>query len=164
MSSESSAQAEPIARVSGRNLDTSDWNHRVRRLYEYWLGLCEKGGGLPRRRDMDPLDIADILRWVWMVDVHRDPLRFKFRLFGTAHVETMGTERTGQWIDEAFPEFPTSIGYADYVSVAEELTPSYRKGSAHYHVPDYKTIERIMLPLVDDDGRGVIILALTVYC
>jgi hypothetical protein len=164
MCPESSARTETAARVHGRDLDTSGWDHRVRRLYDYWLDLCETGGGLPRRRDMDPLEIADILRWVWMVDVHRDPLRFKFRLFGTAHVETMGIERTGQWIDEAFPEFSTSIAYADYVTVAEELTPSYRKGPAHYHVPDYKTIERIMLPLVDDAGRGVIILALTVYC
>lgn len=164
MRSESDSTASLAISADDRVLDTSGWDDRVRRLYAYWLGLCEAGGGLPRRRDMDPLDIADILRWVWMVDVQHDPLRFKFRLFGTAHVETMGTERTGQWIDEAFPEFPTSAGYADYVTVAEDLKPSYRKGAAHYHVPDYKTIERIMLPLVDDEGRGEIILALTVYC
>jgi hypothetical protein len=164
MRPEYTVQSTQAGQACDRTLDTSDWDHRVRRLYDYWCGLCESGGGLPRRKDMDPMDIADILRWIWMVDVHRDPLRFKFRLFGTAHVETMGTERTGQWIDEAFPEFPTSVGYADYVSVAEELKPSYRKGPAHYHVPDYKTIERIMLPLVDEDGRGEIILALTVYC
>lgn len=164
MRSESLAQTKPAEQNCDCSLDTSGWDHRVLRLYNYWRVLCESRGGPPRRDDMDPLDIADILRWVWMVDVHRDPLRFKYRLFGTSHVETMGCERTGQWIDEAFPEFPSSIGYADYVSVAEDLKQSYRKGPAHYHVPDYKTIERIMLPLVDDAGRGTIILALTVYC
>jgi hypothetical protein len=145
------------------DLDRSQWDLRITRLYDYWRSKHHEDGSLPTRGDIDPLEIPDLLAWIWMVDIHRDPTRFKFRLFGTRHVEAMGKDVTGQWIDEAYPDFPTSIGYTDYLKVADDLLPSYRKGPAHYHVPDYKTIERIMLPLVDGEGRGKIILALTVY-
>ncbi|RED49083.1 PAS domain-containing protein [Aestuariispira insulae] len=141
----------------------AEWHRRILRLYRYWQSIHQADGGLPRRQDLDPLDLADILRWVWMVDVHRDPLRFKFRLMGTEHVDAIGFDPTGMWIDDAFPGFLEGPGYPDYVYLAEEAGPSYRKGPAHYHVSDYKIIERVMLPLVGDSGKCEIILAATVY-
>ncbi len=146
----------------GDDLDATGWDARVRRLYEYWLALREKTGRLPRRADFDPLDVWDIVPWIWMVDVTHDPLRFRFRLMGTMHSETIGREVTGQWIDEAFPGFERAATYGDYLQVATELRPSYRKGRSDYHV-SFKMIERIMLPLVDEGGRCTIILAITVY-
>jgi hypothetical protein len=145
------------------DLETSQWEFQIKRLYEYWLSRHHPDGSLPTRQDIDPLDIPKLLPWVWMVDIHRNPTRFKFRLFGTRHVEAVGRDLTAQWIDEAYPEFPSSEGYADYLKVADNLSPSYRSGPAHYHVADYKIIERIMLPLVDETGEGQIILAATVY-
>lgn len=144
-------------------LDTESWDDRLRTLYDYWQALHKDDGGLPSREDFDPLNVFRVLPWVWMVDVQRDPLRFKFRLMGTENVTAMGHDPTGMWIDDAYPGFTASESYPDYVKLAEENTPSYRIGPAHYHVPDYKTIERIMLPLVDADNRCDVILAATVY-
>ena len=140
-----------------------DWHRYILRLYRYWRSIHPNGGGLPSRRDLDPLDLADILPWIWMVDIQREPLRFKFRLMGTEHVHAIGFDPTGMWIDEAFPDFLTGPGYPDYRYLAEEAAPSYRKGPAHYHVSDYKIIERIMLPLAGNGSDCGIILAATVY-
>ena len=99
-----------------------------------------------------------------MVDVFHNPIRFKFRLIGTQNVDAIGWDVTGKWIDEAYPEFgPTKPGYADYLNVVSELQPSYRKGAAQYHVPNYRNIERIMLPMVDENRTCRIILAMTIY-
>lgn len=147
-----------------QDMDVTDWDPRLVKLYRYWRSIHRKGDLLPRREDFDPLAIYDILPFVWMVDIHRNPLRFKFRLMGTENVNAMGWDVTGKWIDEAYPTFCEGAdGYADYASLAKEKTPSYRKGPAHYHVPEHKLIERIMLPMVDDDNRCNLIVAATVY-
>lgn len=143
--------------------EIAGWDHRVRAAYEYWLSIHPKEGGLPGRQHMDPLHIPALLPHIWLVDVSRAPLRFKFRLFGTAHVLAMERDYTGYWIDEAFPEFETSATYQDYVDLAEQAKVSYRKGAAMYHVPRHKHLERVMLPLATDGRKTNMIMALTVY-
>src|SRR5277367_4446374 len=61
----------------------ADADPRLRRLHDYWRSAHPTGGGLPGRQHLDPCDIAPLLRWIWMMDVHRDPLRFRYRLLGT---------------------------------------------------------------------------------
>ena len=41
---------------------------------------------------------------MWMLDVHRDPLRYRYRLCGTEMVRSLGREVTGIWLDEAHPQ------------------------------------------------------------
>lgn len=147
-----------------QDIDVTGWDPRLAKFYHYWCSIHRDGGLLPRREEFDPLAIYDILPFVWMVDVHRSPLRFKFRLMGTENVNAMGWDVTGKWIDEAYPSFQEGTkGYADYVSLAKDKLPSYRKGPAHYHVPEYKHIERVMLPMVNDDDLCTLIVAATIY-
>jgi hypothetical protein len=134
----------------------------VGRLYEHWRAI-HPAQGLPGRQHFDPLQVPQLLPWIWLVDVHREPLRFKFRLYGTQHIVPSGGDHTGKWIDEAYPNFVASDVYADYVLVAEKGVPSYRKGNASYHAPEYKELERVMLPLAGDGRTVDMILAITVY-
>lgn len=71
----------------------------VRRLYAYWRN---KAGSrrFPSRGDIDPLEFAYILGWVMLVDVIRDPLRFRFRLYGSAIADRMNFDMTGKFVDE----------------------------------------------------------------
>lgn len=109
------------------------------------------------------MDLPRLLRWLWLVDVARDPLRFRARLMGTEHVIAMGHDPTGEWLDIAFPHFLGSANYQDYVTVAEGR-PSYRKGPPTYHIDkQHVVLERIMLPLAADGIRVDMILAITVY-
>ena len=71
----------------------------LQRLYEYWQR--KKGGRrFPRRGDIDPLEIGFILGYLMLLDVLRDPLRFKVRLHGTAMVMRAGYDLTGRLLDE----------------------------------------------------------------
>ncbi len=71
----------------------------LRRLYLYWN---EKRGTrrFPARRDIDPLEFAYVLGWVTLVDVTYNPLRFRFRLYGSELAHRIGTDLTGTYADQ----------------------------------------------------------------
>jgi PAS domain-containing protein len=81
------------------DLDGSIREARLRRLYAYWR---ERKGDrrMPARRDIDPIDFAYLLGNIMLVDVIRDPLRFRVRLHGTALVRLSAYELTGKLLDE----------------------------------------------------------------
>jgi hypothetical protein len=82
---------------------------RLARLYRYWL---ERKGyrRFPRRRDIDPLDMQYLLGNLLLIDVLRDPLRFRVRLHGTNMVMRARYDLTSKLIDDLpIPE------YRDYV-------------------------------------------------
>ncbi|HEX7967848.1 MAG TPA: PAS domain-containing protein [Stellaceae bacterium] len=71
----------------------------LRRLYAYWDGL-RRGREFPARRDVDPLDFPYALGHIALLDVLYGPLRFRFRLHGTALVLRAGYDMTGKMADE----------------------------------------------------------------
>ena len=76
---------------------------RLRRFYEYWLSKCGPGK-LPGRRDIDPVDIPELLPWMILIDpvLTPDGPRFRVRLVGTAIVTRAGRDTTGQWFEDLF--------------------------------------------------------------
>ncbi|MEI9987514.1 MAG: PAS domain-containing protein [Aliidongia sp.] len=66
----------------------------AREFAAYWLS---RRGGLfmPRRRDIDPSEIRNLLPSICVIEVV-SPEAAVFRLAGTAHRETMGFEPTGR--------------------------------------------------------------------
>jgi hypothetical protein len=96
---------------------------RIRRLYAYWSGL-RRGEGLPRRADVVPDQIKDLLPNIMIVDVEREPLRFRYRLVGTKVVEYNDVEFTGRYLGEiGWPEEADLI--KSYVGVVESRRPVF---------------------------------------
>ena len=143
--------------------ELEEWDAKTRALYEYWVSIRPAEIGLPGRQHFDPVDVPLLLPNIWLIDVLTSPLRFKFRLFGTAHYDPMRGEHTGKFIDEAYPDFINSSTYAHYVNLAEKAEISHRRGPATFHIPDHKNLERVMLPLARNGKDVDMILALTVY-
>jgi len=142
----------------------ADADPRLRQLHDYWRSVHPPGGGLPGRQHIDPCAMVPLLRWIWMMDVGRDPLRFRYRLVGTEQVNVMGRDFTGRWLDEVHEQFLTSVSHSQYVTSVERGEIGYLKGAPPYHVTrDYMQVERLLVPLACN-GRDVdILLALTVY-
>jgi len=82
---------------------------KLRRFYEYWT--AKRGGRrLPARRDLDPLDFPYVLGNLMLIDVLRDPQRFRVRLHGTNVVARMHYDMTGKCLDEVpHPEWRAYI-------------------------------------------------------
>lgn len=139
------------------------WSAGVRKIYRYWLSR-RPPGRLPGRQHIDPVDIPDLLRGLWLIEVTRDPLRFRYRLVGTRIVEALGFDPTGRWLDEAHPHSLSVPGfYARYERVAKTGVPSRRKGTALlWRNRDHRAIENILLPLAADGTTVDIIMVYTV--
>lgn len=139
-----------------------DW--RIRRLYDYWRSVHPASGGLPGRQHIDPAAISELLPWLWMVDVERNPLRFRYRLVGTEQVSVMEADLTGRYLDEAHPRFLSSLTYPQYPAAAEHAEVGYHRGPPTFHInKDYVSIERLLLPLAKDGQEVDKLLAITVY-
>jgi len=138
---------------------------KLRAFYDYWQKIHPAGGGLPARRDLDPIDIPELLPNIWMIDVKRDPtLRFRFRLIGTEIVKFTGRDMTGFWLDQVYPDYEHSEAFRNHKAVAESGRPGYRKSGVlsnptRHHIE----AERLYLPLADDGKTVDIVLIMTVY-
>jgi hypothetical protein len=72
-----------------RNIAEAVQDSRRCRLYYYWLAK-EGDRRFPAHGDIDPLDFIYVLGHVTLLDVVRDPLRFRFSVHGTEMVRRAG--------------------------------------------------------------------------
>ena len=54
---------------------------------------------MPRRADLDPVDIPRLLPHVMLVEVQPEG-RYRYRLIGTANAQEHGVNATGRYVDE----------------------------------------------------------------
>jgi hypothetical protein len=134
---------------------------RLKRLFAYWCA-ARRGRAMPARRDLDPLDFAYILGHVMLVDVLREPLRFRVRLHGVEITQRVHYDLTGKLLDE-IPESDYRR-YAlkrcrDLVAAARPLRVEQDReldGQLHRY-------EALWLPLSDDQVRVTMLMCGLVY-
>jgi hypothetical protein len=146
-----------------QRLEPQTWHPKLQRILAYWQQI-HPPQGLPGRRHVDPIAIADVLPGVWLLDVQREPFRLRYRLVGTRIVEAIGREVTGQWLDEAHPHLANdSVYIGRYRKVVETAEPSRRRGTAKIWLhDDYREIENVVLPLASDGKNVDMLMVLTV--
>lgn len=122
------------------------------KLFDYWR---EKRGdrAMPSRSDIDPVELRFIIGQILLVDVLREPRRFRIRLHGTELVRRAGYELTGKMLDELpQPEF-RALAQQSFTTTVESRAPFH---SLRDRVIDGRALryETLMLPL-SRDGREV---------
>ena len=123
-------------------------------IVDYWRSIHPQMG-LPGRQHFDPIDIPHLLPSIRMLDVAGEPPRFRTRLMGTKMVASLGRDHTGQWLDEAFPDFHKSSAYLGLNAVVRTGHLNWRRGNpAMMHGKEFMVIERVYLPFARD-GRNV---------
>lgn len=129
---------------------------RLRQLYTYWRSKAT-GGRLPSRAAISPAEIPPLLPYIFLIDVERDPQRFRFRLIGTQIVQWAGRDVTGLYIDDPIYGPGGSKLGEEYAEVAARGLPLYTEQPAQRPERDWVFYERLVLPLAQD-GRTVDIL------
>ncbi len=131
-------------------------------LYRYW---DNKRGSrrMPRRADIDPVEMVAFLSALMIVDVVADERRYVYRLVGTREVDARGRDPTGRPVGEAFLGSSRERVLANYDRV--QLT-----GRPHIDTSTVITIKDrldnshvIFLPLSEDDQTVSQILVYTVF-
>lgn len=141
----------------------SGWHPLVRKFYEHWLSVAPRGR-LPGRQHIAPERMVPMLSRMWMLDVHRDPLRFQYRLYGTALVSSLHRDVTGRWLHEAQPEAVANPAVRDrFHFMAETGRPTWRRGQTlRERDALHRSIENCIAPLAADGRTVDMIVGLTV--
>lgn len=135
--------------------DRASWHRLTRQFYDYWLSISPPGA-LPGRQHVVPEHMAPWLSRLWLLDVYRNPLRYRCRVAGSDMVRSIGAEVTGMWLDEVHPSSVTNPASRDrFRIVAEQGRPTWRRGEPRWaRRPEFRITESLLLPLAAD-GRTV---------
>ena len=133
----------------------------VKALVKYWRSI-HPAVGLPGRQHFNPIDIRPLLPNVWLLDVHRKPLRFRFRVIGTSITSFAGRDSTGDWLDELYDSFETGPGYELLQQAVEKRRPAWQHSKSMSR-PDktWVVLEKVYLPLAADGEQVDMVLGLT---
>lgn len=133
----------------------------IRAVVEYWR---TKAGTrrMPRRTDIDPIEIKPFLPRITLVDVVPDDRRFVYRLVGTEEAASRGNDPTGRSVVEAYFASSAAESLVYYEYVARWGEPCCFRGD--YRAPDGKLEKQdvIFLPL-SEDGETVSIILVFYY-
>jgi hypothetical protein len=135
---------------------------RLRRLYRYW---DERRGSrrFPARKDIDPIEFAYVLGYIMLIDVAHDPLRFRFRLYGSALLDRhQAIDMTGKDLDEhPRPEFRAYLR-AEWEDTVVRAAPTH--GFFDRLIDDeLRKFEVLRLPLSSDGAVIDMLLVCAVF-
>lgn len=131
---------------------------QLQQIYAYWVARC-RDGRLPRRADIDPVDIPRLLSNIMLIDVVPDAGRpnarnYIYRLVGTREVELRGNDPTGKSVADAFFGFSPEDALGWYDRTVETGQPQYDGRPYVATNGRWMSDETIFLPL-SDDGESV---------
>lgn len=117
----------------------------LQRLHAYWDGK-RAGRVYPGREEIDPLELKFMLGNLILLDIEPEPLRFRYRLFGTEIARRQGFDMTGKYLDQhPWPELAT-LARAVYLEVLRTGEPAkiHREGLID---DQYVHHDSVILPL-----------------
>lgn len=140
------------------SLEVLQWcNHRTAALYQYWDG--RRGARLmPRRADIDPIEMRDWLARMALIDVAAGGERFRYRLVGTALTELRGSDPTGLAVEAAWPAEDAEIVLAAYRQVVAQKAPVFCHPARQVRRDQDPAVGVMLLPLSNDGERVDVIL------
>ncbi len=140
------------------------WHPSIATLWRYLLSHRPSGPPF-RRADFDPVDMPRLLAHLWLFDVLRDPLDFRYRVVGTNIVASMNADPTGKTLSTFYAEKRDVIApvWERLALTVETRQATWRRGPAIATRHDTRdTIENLMLPFVDAAGEVEMIFGLSV--
>jgi hypothetical protein len=125
-------------------------SEKVRSFHHFWLSRC-RGGRLPAKSDMDPVEMAPFLSSLVLLRLHRDPLDFEYRVIGEDIVSRLGN-MTGRRVRDAALVNVKGSAYQNYCAVVAQRAPQFLEGTAitAFRADRPFLISRVHCPLATD--------------
>ncbi|MBT6139576.1 MAG: PAS domain-containing protein [Rhodospirillaceae bacterium] len=128
----------------------TDCHPNFRIFWDYWKSKF-RGEQFPGRRDLDPLDIPLLLSSIVIVDVERDPYRFRYRLTGENISIIHGLKLTNNYVDELRPKLLSEVSQADLVELVEKKKPQFVELNFENREKVVRSYKVLRLPLATDN-------------
>lgn len=103
---------------------------------------------MPSRSEIRPEQIHRLLPHVVLIDVEKDPLRFRARLVGTEIVNVIGRDFTGMYFD-SFPNIDKLVNRLK--DLLERKRPYLVGDNVQWPEKSFMEYQALALPLSDND-------------
>jgi hypothetical protein len=162
------AAMEPSANVRGKSpsirapLDDGRQirDIRIRMVYERWRAAI-RIGRLPSKEFIDPVTFGDLMGWLFLYRVERDPQRFLYLLYGPKIALRMGVDWTGRYVDE-YRNPETREAITILLSTVVSTGRPHHVESSRRLLDREMVTEAVVLPLAGPDGIIDHLLALQI--
>jgi hypothetical protein len=116
---------------------------------ETWRALCRETP-CPRRADFDPLKFRSVLGMLSLLEVYRNPWRFKYRVHGTVTALWVGYDLTGKFVDEGANKAWTGRANKHLAQVAISGRPAIERHYNQILAMRNLNVEALVMPLAAD--------------
>lgn len=146
-------------------LDPAELATELRAVKDYWD--AKRGARLmPRRADIDPVELRRHLSCLSLVEVLEDGRDYRFRLLGTEFSRLFDRNSTGKTLRQVYGEGdPEVLDWMrkSYEEVLRLKRPVLRRGSMRAVDKDFIACELLLLPLAEDGERVTMIFGRTLF-
>ncbi len=109
---------------------------------------------MPRRDEIDPLDLGPWLPYLSIVELHDAPFRVRYRVVGTEVARIIGEDFSNRWLDETgWGADSIFVNGLIYRKVADTRAPLYGLSMLDFAGRDDWVFEWVLLPLSNDGVR-----------
>lgn len=153
------------AEQEGTGRPPSEFHEKVLAVYDYWDDK-RKDATAPDRAALDPLiEIPKLLSIVWLLDVERNPWRFRYRLLGSDLVSAGVKSKVGEYLDEQPYLGPVDRSIEAMIKCCETATPYWRRGRPRMrHDRHVSSLQFLSLPLTTGNAPEVgMLMNITVF-
>lgn len=144
-------------------VDPDDLAPELRAIRDYWN--AKRGTRpMPRRKDVDPLELAAHLPYLSLVDVLRGGVDFRFRLLGTGITGQFGRDSTGKTMSEAYATADPEVLHwmiDSFAMVVTSKRPVLMWGLLRAVDKDFVRFETFHMPLSEDGDEVSMFLGRT---
>lgn len=131
-------------------LDLASSDERsFRFLIEYWQNK-HRGGKLPGRKAIDPVELKPVLPQLILIDVEREPLDFRYRLAGTLTYDIFGFDLTGRRVRDIPPPDWGDTVWRSLAELVETRQPQYVRLDFTTEEGNVRSYRVLRLPLAED--------------
>lgn len=135
---------------------------RLQKLFALWDS--RRHSPFPRRSEFQPSDLRFILGGISLIDIHREPLRFFYRLHGTSTAQWLGFDLTRKFLDQAPSKSWAERTGSHLTQVALSGIPSVVWHTDERIADHFWNLEALVLPLSrEGTGLNMLISAVEQY-
>ncbi len=133
-------------------------------LYDHWRQLAAQLGRLPRRSEIDPLDLPRDALSGMMILEREETGRILCRLAGTRMREIYGFEAAGSYLDEVTPPGAATYRNGIYQSALDGQRAVYCRLRLAVPGREYVASDRLYVPALNDQtGQPTILFGAQVF-
>jgi hypothetical protein len=119
-------------------------------LHGHWQAL-RAGREFPAKSNIDPAELKQALPYLILSEIHRDPLRVRYRLVGTRVALFSRDDFTGRWLHETkWSDHIKRQVLEIYELALKQRCPLYGRDWTIWNPNRWAPFEWAMFPLADD--------------